>query len=49
LRVNTEEIKSEVQEKVKDKCFIDEKWFDDYKRIRIVAIKRKKICYHLIK
>lgn len=36
-----EEIKSEAQEKVKDKCFIDGKWFADYKRIRIVAIKEK--------
>lgn len=34
-----EEIKNEVQEKIKDKCFINGKWFADYKRIRIVAIK----------
>jgi len=30
-----------VKEKVKDKCFIDGKWFADYKRIRIVATKEK--------
>ena len=34
-----EEIKNEVQEKVKYKCLIGGKWFADYKRIRIVAIK----------
>jgi trans-aconitate methyltransferase len=34
-----EEIKNEVQEKIKYKCLIDGKWFADYKRIRIVAIK----------
>lgn len=34
-----EEIKSEVQEKVKDQCLINGKWFADYKRIRLVAIK----------
>ncbi len=34
-----EEIKDEVQEKIKDKCLIDGKWFADYKRIRIVAVK----------
>ncbi|WP_124981270.1 class I SAM-dependent methyltransferase [Nonlabens xiamenensis] len=34
-----EEIKDEVQEKTKDKCLIDGKWFADYKRIRVVAIK----------
>ena len=34
-----EEIKTEVQEKVKGKCLINGKWFADYKRIRIVAIK----------
>lgn len=34
-----EDIKSEVQQKVKSKCFTDEKWFADYKRIRIVAVK----------
>lgn len=36
-----EEIKNEVQESVKEKCLIDGKWFADYKRIRIVAIKEK--------
>ncbi|WP_077400734.1 class I SAM-dependent methyltransferase [Cellulophaga omnivescoria] len=36
-----EEIKSEVQEKVKEQCLINGKWFADYKRIRIVAIKEK--------
>jgi trans-aconitate methyltransferase len=34
-----EEIKNEVQEKTKEKCLINGKWFADYKRIRIVAIK----------
>lgn len=34
-----EEIKNEVQEKTKEKCLINSKWFADYKRIRIVAIK----------
>ena len=34
-----EEIKSEVQENIKAKCFINGKWFADYKRIRFVAIK----------
>mgnify|MGYP000026500768 CR=1 FL=1 len=34
-----EEIKAEVQESVKDKCLINGKWFADYKRIRIVAVK----------
>ncbi|MDA9774245.1 methyltransferase domain-containing protein [Saprospiraceae bacterium] len=33
------EIKNEVQESVKEKCLIDGKWFADYKRIRIVAVK----------
>jgi trans-aconitate methyltransferase len=37
-----EEIKNEVQEKVKSKCLIDGKWFADYKRIRIIAIKENK-------
>ena len=36
-----EEIKKEVQEMVKEKCLINGKWFADYKRIRIVAIKEK--------
>ena len=34
-----EEIKAEVQESVREKCLIKWKWFADYKRIRIVAIK----------
>jgi len=34
-----EEIKNEVQENVKENCLIDGKWFADYKRIRIIAIK----------
>lgn len=34
-----EEIKNEVKEKTKEKCLINGKWFADYKRIRIVAIK----------
>ncbi|APS40246.1 methyltransferase domain-containing protein [Salegentibacter sp. T436] len=35
------EIKEEVQEKVKDKCLVKDKWYADYKRIRIVAVKEK--------
>jgi len=35
-----EEIKNEVQEKIKEKCLINGKWFADYKRIRIVAVKQ---------
>lgn len=34
-----EEIKNEVQEESKEKSLINGKWFADYKRIRIVAIK----------
>lgn len=34
-----EEIKNEVQENVKEKCLTNGKWFADYKRIRIVAVK----------
>ena len=34
-----EEIKNEVQDKVKEKCLIGGKWFADYKRIRVVAKK----------
>lgn len=34
-----EEIKNEVQENLKDKCLIDGKWYADYKRIRVMAIK----------
>ena len=37
-----EEIKNEVQEMVKSECLINGKWFADYKRIRIVAIKENK-------
>lgn len=36
-----EEIKSEVQENTKEQCLVNGKWFADYKRIRIVAIKEK--------
>lgn len=36
-----EEIKNEVQEKIKSACFINGKWFADYKRIRIIAVKEK--------
>ena len=36
---HVEEIKNEVQDNVKEQCLIDGKWFADYKRIRIVAIK----------
>ena len=39
--VHQEEIKNEVQDKVKDKCFINGKWFADYKRIRVVAVKEE--------
>lgn len=39
LENHIEEIKNEVQEKIKDKCLINGKWYADYKRIRIVAIK----------
>ncbi|UZO79961.1 hypothetical protein NBT05_13505 [Aquimarina sp. ERC-38] len=39
LENHQEEIKNEVQEKIKDKCLINSKWFADYKRIRIVAVK----------
>ena len=39
-----EEIKNEVQEKVKDQCLVNGKWFADYKRLRIVAIKEKIVC-----
>ncbi len=34
-----EEVKQEVQEKVQSECFKNGKWFADYKRIRIVAVK----------
>lgn len=34
-----EEIRNEVQEKTKEQCLINGKWFADYKRIRVVAIK----------
>ena len=34
-----EEIKNEVQEMVRSECLINGKWFADYKRIRIIAIK----------
>lgn len=36
-----EEIKDEIQEKIKSQCFINGKWFADYKRIRIIAVKEK--------
>ncbi|CAM4420718.1 class I SAM-dependent methyltransferase [Zobellia nedashkovskayae] len=39
-----EEIKNEVQESIKEKCLIDGKWFADYKRIRVIAIKQKNVC-----
>ena len=39
--VHIEEIKNEVQEKLKEECLINGKWFADYKRIRIVATKEK--------
>lgn len=34
-----EEIKEEVQEKIKGNSFLNGKWYADYKRIRIVALK----------
>jgi len=34
-----EEIKQEVEEKIKSKCFKNGKWYADYKRIRIIAVK----------
>lgn len=34
-----EEIKEEVQQMIKDTCFSNGKWYADYKRIRVVAIK----------
>lgn len=34
-----EEIKNEVQNNLKEKCLIGGKWFADYKRIRVIAIK----------
>jgi len=34
-----EEIKNEVQENLREKCFIEGKWVADYKRIRIIAVK----------
>lgn len=34
-----EEIKEEVQDKLKDGCFINGKWMADYKRIQILALK----------
>ena len=37
--IDVEEIKTEVQEGIKEKCFNNGKWYADYKRIRFVAIK----------
>lgn len=36
---HVEEVKNEVQEIVKSECLINGKWFADYKRIRIIAVK----------
>jgi hypothetical protein len=36
-----EDIKQEVQEKIQSKCFKNGKWYADYKRIRIVAVKKR--------
>ncbi len=36
-----EEIKAEVQANVADKCLVNDMWFVDYKRIRVVAVKEK--------
>jgi ubiquinone/menaquinone biosynthesis C-methylase UbiE len=36
-----EEIKEEVQEMIKDTCFSNGKWYADYKRIRVIAIKER--------
>lgn len=38
-QTDIEEIKDEVQEKVKPKCLNNGKWLADYKRIRVIAIK----------
>ena len=35
-----EDIKNEVQDHVKETCLIDGKWFADYKRIRVIAVKQ---------
>ena len=43
-----EEIKSEVQEMIKSECLIDGKWVADYKRIRIIAIKRNETLFNTI-
>ena len=37
-----EEIKNEVQEDLKEQCLIHGKWYADYKRIRVIAIKEMK-------
>jgi trans-aconitate methyltransferase len=34
-----EQIKEEVQQQVKDTLFVDGKWYADYKRIRVIAMK----------
>jgi hypothetical protein len=34
-----EQIKDETQQNLKKQCFVDGKWFADYKRIRILATK----------
>ncbi|WP_431157810.1 class I SAM-dependent methyltransferase [Winogradskyella poriferorum] len=44
LEKHIEEIKNEVQELIKDKCLINNKWYADYKRIRIVAVKEENVC-----
>lgn len=36
---HVDQIKSKVQEGVKDKCLVDGKWFADYRRIRVIATK----------
>jgi len=39
--VVVEMIKDEVQQEIKPKCFKDGKWYADYKRLRIIAIKER--------
>ena len=40
IQEHIEEIKNEVQENIKEKCLVNGKWFADYKRIRVIAIKQ---------
>ena len=38
---HVDKIKSDVQEKIKPKALLNEKWYADYKRLRIMAIKEE--------